>query len=346
MNLKKTKKQLQYKTNNKTRKMSEKKVSPTVLKNIKKIRSEGATVLLNFKEKTIQNILESSRKYYYNDEPIITDNEYDIIKEYMEKKYPKNKESTIIGADVKADKVKLPYFMGSMDKIKPDTNAIVRWIGKYKGPYVISTKLDGVSGLYSIDGDESRLYTRGNGKVGQDITKYIGKINMPTPKNIPIGTVVIGEFIIRQDIFKVYYGADFSNSRNFVSGVINSKSPSSQKLGHVDFVAYELIKPELKPSEQFKYLDDYGFIVARNEKKYDVSNGYLSELLVNWRKSYEYEIDGIICCDDNIYPRKEGNPDHAFAFKMVLGEQIAEAKVLAVEWSPSKDGLLKPRIKM
>ena len=346
MNLNKTKKQLQYKTNTKTRKMSEKKVSPTVLKNIKKIRSEGATVLLNFKEKTIQNILEASRKYYYNDEPIITDNEYDIIKEYMEKKYPKNKESTIIGADVKADKVKLPYFMGSMDKIKPDTNAIVRWIGKYKGPYVISTKLDGVSGLYSIDGDESRLYTRGNGKVGQDITKYIGKINMPTPKNIPNGTVVRGEFIIRQDIFKVYYGADFSNSRNFVSGVINSKSPSSQKLGHVDFVAYELIKPELKPSEQFKYLNDYGFIVARNEKKYDVSNGYLSELLVNWRKSYEYEIDGIICCDDNIYPRKEGNPDHAFAFKMILGEQIAEAKVLAVEWSPSKDGLLKPRIKM
>ena len=69
--------------------------------------------------------------------------------------------------------------MGSMDKIKPDTNAINRWIGKYKGPYVVSSKLDGVSGLYSIDGDNSRLYTRiSNGKVGQDITKYIGKVNI------------------------------------------------------------------------------------------------------------------------------------------------------------------------
>jgi len=346
MNLNKTKKQLQNKTNSKTRKMNDKKVSATVLKNIKKIRTEGASVLLQFKERTIQNILETSRKSYYNERPIITDNEYDIIKEYVEKKYPTNKEATVIGADVKADKVKLPYFMGSMDKIKPDTNAIDRWIGKYKGPYVVSSKLDGVSGLYSIDGEKSRLYTRGNGKIGQDITKYVGKVNMPIPKNLPVGMVVRGEFIIRQDIFKVYYGANFSNSRNFVSGVINSKSPSLEKLGHVDFVAYELIKPELKPSEQFKYLDKCGFIVARNENNYEVSNGYLSDVLINWRNSYEYEIDGIICCDDNIYSRKEGNPDHAFAFKMVLGEQIAEAKVLAVEWSPSKDGLLKPRIKM
>ena len=156
--------------------------------------------------------------------------------------------------------------------------------------------------------------------------------------NLPDGTVVRGEFIIRQDIFKVYYGADFSNSRNFVSGVINSKSPGSQKLGHVDFVAFELIKPELKPSDQFKYLDKCGFIVARNENNYEVSNGYLSDVLINWRNSYEYEIDGIICCDDNIYSRKEGNPDRTLRLDG-LGEQIAEAKVLAVEWSPSKDGL-------
>ena len=323
-----------------------KKPSATVLKNIHKLRTDGAGILDNLTQKAIQKILESSRVSYYNDDPIITDNEYDILKEYMETKYPENAEAIAIGADVRADKVKLPYFMGSMDKIKPDTNAIDRWKKKYAGPYVISSKLDGVSGLLSTEGGVPKLYTRGNGKVGQDITKFLIGLNMPKPETLPHDVVVRGEFIIRQDIFKVYYGADFSNARNFVSGVINSKSSTKKKLGHVDFVAYELIKPELPPSKQFEYLEKLGFIASKNEIRADVTNATLSEMLVEWRSSYEYEMDGIICCDDNIYPRNDGNPEYAFAFKMVLGEQIAEAKVLAVEWSPSKDGLLKPRIRI
>jgi NAD-dependent DNA ligase len=68
--------------------------------------------------------------------------------------------------------------------------------------------------------------------------------------------------------------------------------------------------------------------------------------LIEWRKSYEYEIDGIIICNDEIYERKSGNPDHAFAFKMVLSEQMAEAKVVDVIWSASKDGYLKPRVRI
>jgi NAD-dependent DNA ligase len=331
---------------NEKKKTLKNKPNVTVIKNIKKLRTEGAGVLKKLREKSLEKILEESRVSYYNDEPLITDNEYDIIKEYMEEKYPQNNESTIIGADVKVDKVKLPYFMGSMDKIKPDTNAIDNWKTDYSGPYVLSTKLDGVSGLYSTENNESKLYTRGNGKVGQDISKFIGKLDMPDSDKISSDIVVRGEFIIRKDIFKVYYGADFANPRNFVSGVINSKSPSTEKLSHVDFVAYELIKPVLKPSEQFTFMAEQGFIVAQNEVHPNVSNELLSDILVNWRNDSEYEMDGIICCDDNIYPRIDGNPDFAFAFKMVLGDQIAEAKVLAVEWSPSKDGLLKPRIRI
>ena len=100
--------------------------------------------------------------------------------------------------------------MGSMDKIKPDTNAIDNWKGDYSGPYVLSTKLDGVSGLYSTENDEAKLYTRGNGTVGQDVSKFIGKLNMPDSDKVSSGIVVRGEFIIRKDIFKVYYGGDFA----------------------------------------------------------------------------------------------------------------------------------------
>ena len=56
-----------------------------------------------------------------------------------------------------------------------------------------------------------------------------------------------------------------------------------------------------------------------------ISNELLSELLVAWRQGYEYEVDGVICANDRVYPRTRGNPAHAFAFKMVLSDQVAEA---------------------
>jgi NAD-dependent DNA ligase len=77
-----------------------------------------------------------------------------------------------------------------------------------------------------------------------------------------------------------------------------------------------------------------------------LSNELLSETLVDWRKNYAYEIDGVIVANDGIYERHSGNPEHAFAFKMVLSDQVAEAKVVDVIWTPSKDGYLKPRVQI
>ena len=54
----------------------------------------------------------------------------------------------------------------------------------------------------------------------------------------------------------------------------------------------------------------------------------------------------MIVTNDFVYERKSGNPDYAFAFKMVLTDQVAEAKVVDVIWSASKDGYLKPRVQI
>ena len=74
-----------------------------------------------------------------------------------------------------------------------------------------------------------------------------------------------------------------------------------------------------------------------------IDNEKLSEKLLEWRENYDYEIDGLVIVDNNIYERPNKNPEYAFAFKMIISEQIAEAKVLEVIWTPSKDGYLKPR---
>jgi NAD-dependent DNA ligase len=305
-------------------------------------KEKGITVLENMTEKELENVIQTTRDMYYNTKtPLVTDVEFDIIIEYVERIYPNNPILENIGAKVQKNKVKLPYEMASMDKIKPDTGALTKWSEKYKGPYVLSCKLDGVSGLYTTEGDSPKLYTRGDGKVGQDITHLLKVLKLPKEKDI----VVRGEFIIPKKVFEEKYSKKFANARNLVSGIVNSKT-IDEKVKDMDFVAYEVIKPELNPSEQMKYLGDLGHIPVKHQLEESLTNEQLSEILIDWRKNYDYEIDGVIVSDDKIHIRKSGNPDHAFAFKMVISDQVAEVKVVDVEWSPSKAGYLKPRVRI
>ena len=311
-------------------------------KPFEEFKIKGFAYLETLSEKQLAEMVKVANDYYYNTKTLVlTDNEYDIVKEYLERKFPKNAALDAIGAPIIKNKVKLPYEMASMDKIKPDTNAVVSWMKKYKGPYVISCKLDGVSGLYTTEGDTPKLYTRGDGTVGQDISHLLKVLDLPKES----GIVVRGEFIIPKKVFHEKYKDDFANPRNLVSGIVNAKTIDS-KAKDLHFVTYEVIRPVLKPSDQMAKLEEFKHEVVRNKAIHEISNDILSSILVEWRGNYEYEIDGIIVCDDNIYPRQSGNPDHAFAFKMVLSEQMAEAKVVDVIWSASKDGYLKPRVRI
>ena len=291
------------------------------------------------------NILRELIKAYHNQTPLLTDSEYDIIKDYFEIKYPSEYSlwSKEVGAPVEKNKAILPYQMGSMDKIKPDTNEILNWTKKFKGPYVLSCKLDGVSGLYTTEGSTPKLYTRGDGKVGQDISHLIPYLNLPKNKNL----VIRGEFIIEKNVFETKYKNEFANPRNMVAGIINHKTIDKNKIIDVHFVAYEVIKPILNPSEQMEFLrNDLKTECVLNRLELTISNELLSQLLIDNRRIYKYEIDGIIVTNNKVYERKSGNPEHAFAFKMVLSDQLAEATVVDVIWSPSKDGYLKPRVQI
>ena len=345
-------------------------LAPPFLKvDLDMFKKNGITFLDQLTEEELTEFLNYANTMYRNFQPVMTDNEYDILEDYIKEKYPTNQIVTHIGAPVTKNKVTLPYFMGSMDKIKPDTNALSNWKAKYTGPYVLSCKLDGVSGLYTTEGTKPKLYTRGDGKVGQDISYLIPYLRLPKNKNL----VIRGEFIIPKATFNAKYKTTFANARNMVAGIINQKSVNTEIIKDVDFVAYEVIKPLLKPSEQFATLKNPPFKkvepnIKKNESGYaenlaplfvkvglvplfkkvdELSNQLLSDLLINWRETSPYEIDGIIVTDDKIYPtRKEGNPEHSIAFKMVLSDQIAEAKVVDVIWTPSKDGYLKPRVQI
>jgi DNA ligase (NAD+) len=314
---------------------------------VKQFKKNGIHVLESLGEPELSSMIEEANKaYHFNKTPLMTDNEYDILKEYLEQKFPTSAILQEVGAPIiEKNKVNLPYEMASMDKIKPDTGALASWKSRFVGPYVLSCKLDGVSGLYVADGKGgSKLYTRGNGKVGQDVSHLIPYLRFPSVKGV---LAVRGEFIIPKKVFLDKYASKFANPRNLVAGIVNRQT-LDEKVKDLHFVTYEVISPELKPSEQMKLLMEKGFETVLNKTVMpkDLSNDLLSEVLVKWRADYLYEIDGVIVTDDKVYPRKTGNPTHSFAFKMVLSDQIAEVKVVDVLWNPSKDGYLKPRVQI
>lgn len=308
---------------------------------INTFKTEGINALENIPEQRYVTIIQKANDAYYNNKPLMTDNEFDIVKEYFEKKFPNNPVLQTIGAPITKNKVSLPYNMPSMDKIKPDTDALDKWMKKYTGNYVLSCKLDGVSGMYTTEDNTQKLYTRGDGTIGQDITHLLPALNLPKVKDI----VVRGEFIISKTKFEEKYKSRFANPRNLVAGIINSKTIDN-KIHDMDFVAYEVIKPVLCPSDQMKLLEKYGFNTVRNLQMATLTNELLSQLLIDWRSNYEYEIDGIIVSNNKKYARTEKNPEHSFAFKMVISDQVAEAKVVDVIWNASKSGYLKPRVRI
>jgi NAD-dependent DNA ligase len=310
-------------------------------------RKQGINSFEKYDEDCLKKLLNEVNNAYHNNEPVLSDNEFDIMEQYVLFKYGKTGDSkTGVGAPVIGGKVELPYEMASMDKIKPDTMALDAWKRLFRGPYVISCKLDGVSGLYCTEQGKARLYTRGDGKFGQDISHLIPYLNLP-PK---MGICIRGEFIIAKNTFAEKYASTFANPRNMVAGLINHKHTDSafyEKLRDVRFVAYEVITPSLKPSEQFCFLKQLSNIDICYHKPMHsslLSNELLSQLLVEMRGQYIFETDGIIVSDDHAHERPVGNPEYAFAFKMALSEQMSHAKVVDVLWSASKDGYLKPRV--
>ena len=336
-----------------TLKKNTKKITNEALQNIEKLKSEGITSLaiLSVEELT-HMLIEAINNYYtseFKENTLLTDNEYDILRDYILVKDPTNKVAIEQHTQVKLDntKVKLPYEMWSMDKIKPDTSALDKFKQSYKGPYVISAKLDGVSALYSTENDQANLYTRGDGKYGHLINHLIPFLKLPSEKNITLR----GELMIKEEIFEIKYKGQFSNSRNFISGLVNRKKLThleEQILQDIDFVTYEVLMPQgLTPSQQYNKALELNTITVKNIQAIDyeeLTNEYLSSKLLEYRTTYLYSIDGIICIDDNVYSRVSKNPEHAFAFKMVLTDQEIEAKVVDVLWTVSSNGLIKPRV--
>ena len=309
----------------------------TTMKNVMEKRKQDYLELsknpMTFLEKQsyeyIAKLLKEASLKYYEGKPNISDDIFDIMKDYLTDKDPNNPVLKEIGAPV-VSKVKLPYWMGSLDKIRDDENALTKWKTKYSGSVVISDKLDGNSALLVFN-KTIKMYSRGDGHEGQDISHLI-----PYIKGIPSESTIQairGELIISKSSWEdlKHKGA---NPRNSVAGVMHSKTPDKELANAIEFVAYEQLDPRIKISEGLANLKKAGFIVVHHEEKKisSLSMESLSSILIKRRKDSPYEVDGIVVFHDDEHNQVTGkNPSYAFGFKSILTHEEAEVIVKQVE---------------
>jgi DNA 3'-phosphatase len=244
--------------------------------------------------------------------------------------------------------------MGSQNKIKDSEEEITKYQAKYPGPYTISDKLDGVSCLIVYTPGKIKMYTRGNGTEGQDISHLMSYVKQILPakneNDIQIYGLnnkefaVRGELIISKENWEELgkMGKQGANPRNTVAGAINSDILKKDILSKIDFVAYSLIHPELK--DGLNKLEEMGFKVAYNTVASFLNLASLSKILETRRAMSEYVIDGIVIEDNSkLYKIEKGkNPEHSFAFKSIHTLEQVEVIVCKVEWNVSKDMYMKP----
>lgn len=314
-------------------------------KNLPYIISDPYKFANNISIDELVEILKQLSHYYYNtDESLVPDSIYDILRDILEERDPSNKFLQVVGAPVSKDKVDLPYPMASLNKIKPDTKILDEWVKEHKGPYVMSDKLDGVSGLLYKKDNKFKLFTRGDATTGQDITHLIpyllnGKYQ---PGKIPNGTAIRGEIIMSKENFKKIKD-QYKNARNTIAGLVNSKNYSIEVAKLSEFIGYAVIHPKLKQDEQMEKLEEWGFPTVTYKISKKLTYDMLSKYLQDRRTSSKYEVDGIVVIDSSkTYDVAAFNPSYGFAFKMVLTDQVAEVVVKDIEWNVTRLGYIKP----
>lgn len=328
-------------------------------KEIKKISKYSDKDIIEYFGKTDLNILHNMKLYlddlYYNTgiSSGLDDYQYDALKEILGERDPGYIPE--IGAKIRTNdnKVDLPFWLGSMNKLKPDDESeFNRWLIKNKSEeYILEDKLDGISCLLIAEGGKLKLYTRGDGKIGSDISYFAQYFkNLPDMTSIKnIGNIAIrGELILQEDVFITKYSDEFANPRNFVAGRIGSKTVR-EGLKDIEFIAYEIVKSGicLKPEEQLNTLRELGFTVVTHRILPEISIEALVDNLYLSKKESKYEIDGIIVQSNVPYVRNtSGNPQYAFAFKVRMASNLLNAEVEEVIWNVSKWGLIKPRIRI
>ncbi len=274
-------------------------------------------------DELIEKINKASIEYYVNDNPTITDQEYDDYYNELlrlEKKYPELKRSDSptlrVGGKVvdKFEKVTHDTPMLSFDDIFNEDEIVLfdERIRKScpNASYTLEPKMDGLSGsLLYTNGVLVRGATRGDGLIGENITHNVETIkSVPLKLNKDIDIEVRGEIYMSKASFekcnkqREENGENlFANPRNAAAGSVRQLDSKIAAKRNLDFMAYFIPNPEkygIKTQEEsLKLLKELGF--KTNYKLNGLAKGvndiinYIDDL-GNKRPDLPFEIDGVV----------------------------------------------------
>lgn len=295
-------------------------------------------MIIKTEEEVIALLQNADDAYYNSESPILTDDQYDELKEYAQTKFPKNSYFKSVGAPVpeKSQKVKHDYVLGSLKKFKPDN--IDKWLKKYPSDKlcVIMPKLDGASLFVRYEnGELVKATTRGDGFSGFDLTHKAKKF---LPKKIKNKGIVDlrAECLLKKSAFAAL---GFSNARNGVSGLLNKDGV--EHCEKIDCLFYEYINsPNDSLIQDFNDMNEMGLNVVDYHLLSDFDVNDLKQILTSLKIDYDYDLDGLVLAHIDYARENVERPEHKIAFK--VNSDGIEAIIDRVEWNVSRTGRLVP----
>ena len=301
-------------------------------------------------EKIIKQIEKAKADYYQTGRSALTDAEYDRLVDTASRMGYKE---TVGAAPVDSiKKITHEHPMLSLNKCHT-INEIQAFIGKEC--VLVMHKADGltISATY-IDGELTRLETRGNGEIGNDIMFHANSIeNLPKHIDRDGKYVIDGECVILQKDFEeinsgLAEAEKYSNSRNLAAGSLNLLDANISKKRHLRFYAWDVIEGGASNSlcANLAQAQLFDFDVVKSVVMHgSYSDSTIENMLSHLKDIAEqdgFPIDGVVLKYDDIkYGRSLGMTGHhprcAIAYK--FKDDTYPTKLKSVEWQVGKTGL-------
>ncbi|MCF2681929.1 NAD-dependent DNA ligase LigA [Faecalicatena contorta] len=314
-------------------------------------------------QELVELLNRAGRAYYQDAEEIMSNYEYDRLYDELQELERElgitlsNSPTVNVGYEVLSELPKERHErpMLSLDKTK-DVEDLKKFVGDQKA--LMSWKMDGLTIVLTYR--EGKLYkavTRGNGEVGEVITN-----NARVFRNIPLQIAYQGELILRgeavigyRDFEKINeeiedVDAKYKNPRNLCSGSVRQLNNEITARRNVKFYAFTLVQAEDVDFQnsrecQMNWLKEQGFEIVEFHM---VTKDTVEQEVVNFSKKIEkndFPSDGLVLVYDDIaYGQSLGRtskfPRDSYAFKWA--DEVRQTKLLEIEWSPSRTGLINP----
>ena len=299
---------------------------------------------MGVKENFLKILQKWDYEYFILGTPSVTDTEYDQLRSEFQRKFPDEPYLRKIGHSVsKYQEIELPFVMGGLNKV--DVSSVKSWLHKMQiGQFIVSEKLDGNSIMVTWEnGIPIFAASRGDAYTGSDI---LSKAVYFLPR-IPIANRVTlrGEVIIENEDYKIF---GYKNRRNSVTGLLRRDEINPENLKYLKVRFYEVVEAhgilgldtEIKRYEFMR--DVCGVSIPRISSfvYHPNMDELLASDLLEYKRTASYDIDGLVLTKNNSLREDAEFPENKVKFK--VNEDAHKTKVLEIEWSVTRTGLVRP----